>query len=103
MHQEPQPTATGPAVAGQPTASRRSARGDAQDASRLALPIAAGLAALSLFWMASEQHLQSCVQAAQAKYPAIAVSALTGRQTGPLKVSYVRERAKALEGCGHFF
>jgi len=33
--------------------------------------LAAALAALSLFWMATEQHYSACVQAQVAKYPAI--------------------------------
>jgi hypothetical protein len=40
---------------------------------------------------------------ADARYPAVAVSAFTGRATGPLKVSFVAERARALDDCGRFF
>ena len=50
-----------------------------------------------------ETRYRSCIAKASAEYPAIPVSAFTGRATGPLKVSYVRERAAALDDCGRFF
>ena len=45
---------------------------------------------------------RSCIARAVAQYPAIPVSAFTGRVTGPLKVSYASERAAALDDCGRF-
>jgi hypothetical protein len=57
------------------------------------------VAALALLWGASEAHFRACVEEVSARYPPIAVSAFSGRQTGPLKVAYDRERVEALEGC----
>ncbi len=64
------------------------------------LVVAAVLAALALLWMASQAHVASCVAKAEARYPATPVSAFSGRATGPLKVSFVKERTAAVEDCG---
>ena len=45
---------------------------------------------------------QLAIAKAEAKFPAVAVSAFTGRGTGPVKVSFVRERAAAVDDCGRF-
>ena len=50
-----------------------------------------------------EARYRSCIARAQAEFPAIPVSALTGEETGPLKVSFVTERADALDDCGRWF
>jgi hypothetical protein len=63
------------------------------------------LSAAALVWMASEAHYRSCVDRASAAFPAVPVSAYVGTDktaVGPLKVSFVRERAKALDDCHHF-
>ena len=66
--------------------------------------IVAGVAlaggAVALLWSAGEAHYRGCVAEAAARYPPIAVSAFSGRQTGPLKVAYDEERASALDDCG---
>jgi hypothetical protein len=62
-----------------------------------AIALAAG--AIALLWSASEAHFRGCVEEASARYPPIAVSAFSGEQTGPLKVAYDEERAKALDSC----
>jgi len=68
--------------------------------------IAAGIAAaafvagaLALLWGAGEAHFSGCVEEVSARYPPIAVSAFSRRETGPLKVAYDRERAEALDSC----
>jgi len=68
--------------------------------------IAAGIAALAfvvgalaLLWGAGEAHFRGCVEEASARYPPIAVSAFSRRETGPLKVAYDQERAEALDSC----
>ena len=64
---------------------------------------AAVLAAFSVLWFASETHYRACIERTQAEYPAVAVSAFVTRDrgaTGPLKVSFVRERTRALNDCG---
>lgn len=62
--------------------------------------IAVALLLVLAMWMAGESHYRSCVQATEAKFPAVPVSAASGRQTGPLKLSFVKERTAAVEGCG---
>ena len=62
--------------------------------------IAAVVVAIALFWGAMESHYRSCVQAAEARFPGVPVSALNTRTTGPLKLSFLRERQQAVEGCG---
>ena len=70
------------------------------------LGVAAVLAGLGLFWSASENHYRACVEKAAAKYPAVPVSAFVGKDksaVGPLKVSFVRERDRAVSDCHHIF
>jgi hypothetical protein len=57
--------------------------------------------AVALLWLASEAHFRGCVDEAATRYPPIAVSAFSGKQTGPLKVAYDHERAGALDACSH--
>ena len=64
------------------------------------------VAVLSLLWIGGSQNYSSCVEAAEAKYPAIPVSAFVTEdpgEVGPLKVSYVNERAAAVDDCSRFF
>jgi hypothetical protein len=63
---------------------------------------ALALVAISLVWIASEQHYRSCIASAQARYPAVPVSAFNRKDVGPVKVSFVNERTKAVESCHHF-
>jgi hypothetical protein len=67
----------------------------------IAAMIAVALIVIALLWTASEMHYRACVEKAEAKFPAVPVSAFTGRATGPLKVSFVNERSKAVDDCGH--
>ena len=67
---------------------------------RLALVAAVLVAGLSALWGAMESHYRSCVMAAEARFPGVPVSALTTRDTGPLKLSFVAERQRAVDGCG---
>jgi hypothetical protein len=64
---------------------------------------AAVVVALCTVLLVGESRYRSCIARADARYPAVAVSAFTGRATGPLKVSFVAERARALDDCGRFF
>lgn len=61
--------------------------------------IAASVAALSLFWSATEDHYSACVQAQEARYPAVGVSAFYTEDTGPIKASYDTERREAVNKC----
>ena len=62
------------------------------------------LIGIGLVWLADEAHYQGCIARVNSKYPAVPVSAFAGSKVavGPVKVSFVRERTKALEDCGHF-
>ena len=83
------------------TEGPRSSRSSA-GAAGIAGLIAAALVVIALLWTASEMHYRACVEQAEAKFPAVPVSAFGGKETGPLKVSFVKERAKAVDECGHF-
>ena len=68
----------------------------------VAVIVAVALVVISLVWIASEQHYRSCIASAQARYPAVPVSAFNRTDVGPVKVSFVNERAKAVDDCHHF-
>ena len=62
--------------------------------------------ALSVLWSAGEAHYRSCLQKASVKYPAVPVSAFVARDkqsTGPLKLSFAKERSAAADDCHRFF
>lgn len=91
-----QTPATDPTYAG-------AARGRRRLLTPVALALLAGLLVLvfaTLFY--GEARYRSCLQKAEAKYPAVPVSAFNTRATGPLKVSFTAERARALDRCGRF-
>jgi hypothetical protein len=46
-----------------------------------------------------EMRYRSCIARAEAAYPAVPVSAFTTEDTGPLKVSFVELRQRALDRC----
>ncbi len=67
-----------------------------------AMPLAVAgllLATLFLTLFYGEARYRSCIQRVEAQFPAVPVSALNQRATGPLKVSFSDERARALTGC----
>jgi hypothetical protein len=46
---------------------------------------------------------RACIEAAEARFPAVSVSAFVTRDrsaSGPLKLSFVRERQRAVAACG---
>ena len=65
----------------------------------VAIVAAVTIVVLSVFWIAAESHYRSCIAKANAKFPAVAVSAFNGKATGPLRVSFVTERQKAVDDC----
>jgi hypothetical protein len=67
------------------------------------IAIAAIVVALCALLLVGESRYRSCIARAEAEFPAIPVSSFTGRATGPLKVSFVTERARALDDCGRGF
>ena len=69
-------------------------------ASRVLAPTALVVLILTAILLVGESRYRSCIARAEAEFPAVPVSAFTGNQTGPLKVSFVEERAQALEDCG---
>jgi len=62
------------------------------------------LMGIGLFWLADEAYYRGCIARVNATYPAVPVSAFAGSKTatGPVKVSFVNERTKALKDCSHF-
>jgi hypothetical protein len=59
------------------------------------------IAAIALWKQASAVNERACIEAAEAKYPAVAVSAFARNTsaTGPLKISFIRERTRAVNAC----
>jgi hypothetical protein len=72
---------------------------------RLAAIAAAVVVALCALWFAGDTRYRTCIEKAQAEFPAVPVSAfeVSRRDVGPLKVSFVKERAKAVDDCSRFF
>jgi hypothetical protein len=65
------------------------------------LPVALlAVAVLLLLLFYGEARYRSCIARAEAEFPAVPVSSFNQAGTGPLKVSFVEERARALDGCG---
>jgi hypothetical protein len=62
--------------------------------------LAVALLVVSAILALGELRYQTCIQKAEAEFPAVPVSAFSGRATGPVKVSFVKERADAVNGCG---
>jgi hypothetical protein len=70
-------------------------------AARVWLPVALLVAAVLLAVLFyGEARYRSCIARAEAEFPAVPVSSFNQADTGPLKVSFVEERARALDGCG---
>lgn len=68
----------------------------------LVIALASIIAAVALWKTAGATDDRACVEAAQAKYPAVGVSAFVTRDrrdTGPIKLSFVAERQKAVDAC----
>ena len=58
--------------------------------------------AVAVWKIAGETSDRTCIEAAQARYPAVSVSAFVTRSraaSGPLKLSFVKERQKAVDAC----
>jgi hypothetical protein len=68
----------------------------------LVLVAVAVVVALCAVLLVGESRYRSCIARAEAEFPAVPVSSFNGEVTGPLKVSYVAERAQALDDCGRF-
>lgn len=66
--------------------------------------LSVALIGIGLIWLASEAHYRGCIARVNAEFPAVPVSAFAGSKvaTGPVKVSFVQARAKALKDCHHF-
>jgi cytochrome oxidase assembly protein ShyY1 len=67
------------------------------------LAVVAGLLMASGLWqLANETEKRACIEAAQARYPAVGVSAFVTRNradSGPIKLSFERERQRAVAAC----
>ncbi len=68
----------------------------------LVIAIASVIGAVGLWRTADKTGERACIEAAQAKYPPVAVSAFERNRsaTGPLKLSFVSERTRAVDACG---
>ena len=60
------------------------------------------LIALALLLIAGEMRYSNCIDKAQAEFPASPVSAFNTKTTGPIKLSFVAERKKAVDDCDRF-
>ncbi len=68
----------------------------------LVIAISAIVAAIALWRTAGATDERACIEAASAKYPPVGVSAFVTRDrrdTGPIKLSYVNERQRAVDAC----
>lgn len=66
------------------------------------IALASVIGAVALWRTANETGQRACIEAANAKYPPVGVSAFVTRDrrdTGPIKLSYVRERAREVDRC----
>ena len=66
------------------------------------IALAAIVATWALWRTASATDERACIEAASAKYPPVGVSAFVTRDrrdTGPIKLSYVVERQRAVNAC----
>jgi hypothetical protein len=64
--------------------------------------LAALIAAVGLWRLGSETGERACIERATARFPGVPVSAFVTRDrtaTGPLKLSYIEERQKAVAAC----
>ena len=68
-------------------------------ATRIVITIAAAVSAVALWQMGSAAGREACIADAVGRYPAVPVSAFSGTQTGPLKLSFLNERQKAVSAC----
>jgi hypothetical protein len=67
---------------------------------RIGVVVAVVVVVLAAILAVGEMRYQTCIKKAEAEFPAVPVSAFNGRTTGPVKVSFVKERADAVKGCG---
>ena len=66
------------------------------------IAVSAMVAAYSLWKTADATDRRACIEEASAKYPPVGVSAFVTRDrrdTGPIKLSYVTERQRAVNAC----
>jgi hypothetical protein len=64
--------------------------------------VAAVVAAIGLVRLSDEAGTRSCIAKAQARFPAVPVTAFLTRDraaVGPLKVSFAAERTRAVDKC----
>jgi len=66
----------------------------------IAIVAAAAVVIVCAVMLVLEARYRSCIARAEAEFPAVPVSAFAREQTGPLKVAFVAERARALDDCG---
>jgi hypothetical protein len=62
--------------------------------------VAVVLLVIAALLSVGEMRYRTCIEKAETEFPAVPVSAFSGRATGPVKVSFVKERADAVNDCG---
>ena len=68
----------------------------------LVIAIASIVIAIALWRNADATNERACIEAASAKFPAVGVSAFVTRdrrETGPIKLSFVTDRQRAVDRC----
>ena len=68
----------------------------------LVIAVASVVIAVALWKSAGATDERACIEAAAAKYPAVGVSAFvtsSRRDTGPIKLSFEKERQRAVDAC----
>ena len=68
----------------------------------LVIALASVAIAVALWKGAKATDERACIEAAAAKYPAVGVSAFvtsSRRDTGPIKLSFEKERQRAVDAC----
>ena len=68
-------------------------------ATRIVVIAAAVISSVALWQLGSAAGRQACIADAVGRFPAVPVSAFSGAQTGPLKLSFLNERQKAVAAC----
>ena len=68
----------------------------------LVIAVATIVAAIALWRTSNGTYERACIEAANAKNPPVGVSAFVTRDrrdTGPIKLSFVNERQRAVDAC----
>jgi hypothetical protein len=65
----------------------------------IAIVVCAAVVTVSAVRAVADMRKRTCIEQAEAEFPAVPVSAFSGRETGPVKVSFIKERQEAVDDC----